>query len=681
MPTVISVKFPYTVRELWFDPGDTEAQEADHVICHVERGLEVGLAVSDAREVTEEELAETIGTSPLREIERVATDEDLERADELARMGDDAMPTFRRLVSESGLDMKPVGVEYLFDGDRAVCYFAAEERVDFRQLVRDLSHELHVRIDMHQIGVREEAALVGGYGHCGQELCCRRFNTSFDPVSIRMAKEQDLPLNSTKISGACGRLMCCLRYEFEAYRDFKSRAPKRNAVITTPLGTGKIVEYDTPKEEVCIRLENGKQIRVALADMTASEAAVKKSEELNCTCRPDTVSREVLDKLESPDVQMALAELDRKNGVTQAPELDEADIFVETQQTRHRSSSNDNDLNKGTEGARKQNNSKQTQRSSSSTSGVSTQVQGQTRRRTRKPSDSSAAAGAATSGAASTQPTGTTSARRRHHQAGESASSSSSAGQTARSSQPQSSVSGSGQTTKRTRHPGDKGGQQNQPQNQSQGQGQNQQLQRSKSQNQQRQGQGQNQGQSNKQRQGQSQNQNQQSQRSKSQNQQRQGQGQSSKQSQSQGQGKQQQNQSQSQGQNKQQGQNQSKQRQNQNQSQSQSQSKQRQNQSQNRNQNQSQGQSQNQQSQRAQNQSNSTSTSVSASSTTRTRRRRHTSSSSSGTSATSSSSASTADTSDSAASSSLGSGAANAAPSSGSASTSSSNESSAVTE
>ena len=246
------------------------------------------------------------------------------------------MPTFRRLVGASGLDMKPVGVEYLFDGEKAVCYFAAEERVDFRQLVRDLSRELHVRIDMRQIGVREEAAIVGGYGHCGQELCCRRFNMSFDPVSIRMAKEQDLPLNSTKISGACGRLMCCLRYEFEAYRDFKGRAPKRNAVIDTPLGKGKIIEYDTPKEQICLRLESGKQIRVALADMTASEVACKKSRELGCACRPDTVTREVLDRLDSPDVQMALAELDRKNGVAPEQTVDAADIFVSTRRKRRR---------------------------------------------------------------------------------------------------------------------------------------------------------------------------------------------------------------------------------------------------------------------------------------------------------------------------------------------------------
>ncbi|MBS6400630.1 MAG: hypothetical protein KH396_01620 [Atopobiaceae bacterium] len=336
MPNVIPVKLEYSVHELWFDPCGTGAQEGDHVIVQTERGHEIGLAVGDAQSMTNDELTLAIGHAQLKNVLRICTDADLDRADELARRGDESMPTFRRLVSASGLEMKPVGVEYLFDEEKAVCYFAAEDRVDFRQLVRDLSRELHVRIDMRQIGVREEAAIVGGYGHCGQELCCRRFAMSFDPVSIRMAKEQDLPLNSTKISGACGRLMCCLRYEFEAYRDFKGRAPKRNAVIDTPLGKGKIVEYNTPKEQIVLRLEGGKTIRVNLADMTASDAAVKKSEELGCPCRPDTVTREVLDHLQSLDVQMALAELDRKNGVIPAEVPDASDIFVETRKRRRR---------------------------------------------------------------------------------------------------------------------------------------------------------------------------------------------------------------------------------------------------------------------------------------------------------------------------------------------------------
>ncbi len=336
MPTVIPVKFRYASRDLWFDPRDTEALEGDHVICETERGTEIGLATEDPRDIDISELRHTVGDATLRPVLRIATQEDLDHADELADRGDEAMPTFRRLVHESGLDMKPVGVEYLFDGSKVVCYFSADDRVDFRQLVRDMSRELHQRIDMRQIGVREEAAIVGGFGHCGQELCCRRFGHQFEPVSIRMAKEQDLPLNSSKISGACGRLMCCLRYEFEAYRDFKQRAPKRNAVIDTPLGKAKIVEYDTPKEELVLRIENGKQVRVALAEMTTSEAAVKKSEELHCPCRPDTVTRDVLERLQSPDVQMALAELDRKNGVVPEETFDESDLFVSAKPRRRR---------------------------------------------------------------------------------------------------------------------------------------------------------------------------------------------------------------------------------------------------------------------------------------------------------------------------------------------------------
>ena len=336
MPTIVPVRFTYAARDLWFNPNETGAVGSDHVICQTERGLEIGIVTDDPHEVTDDELTAVIGNATLRPVVRIATAEDLARAEELAEKGEKAMPAFRRLVAENELDMKPVGVEYLFDGEKVVCYFAAEERIDFRQLVRDLSHELHERIDMRQIGVREEAAVVGGYGHCGQQLCCERFGLAFEPVSIRMAKEQDLPLNSTKISGACGRLMCCLRYEFEAYRDFKGRAPKRNAVIDTPLGKGKIVEYDTPKEQIAIRLENGKVVRVALADMTASEAAVKKSEELGCACRPDTVSREVLERLSSPDVQMALAELDRKMGVVPMETVSDEDIFVESKRRRRR---------------------------------------------------------------------------------------------------------------------------------------------------------------------------------------------------------------------------------------------------------------------------------------------------------------------------------------------------------
>lgn len=453
MPNVLPVKLEYSVHELWFDPAGTGAQEGDHVIVQTERGHEIGLAVGDSQSMTNDELTLVIGHAQLKNVLRICSDADLDHAEELARRGDEALPVFRRYVSASGLEMKPVGVEFLFDEDKAVCYFAAEDRVDFRQLVRDLSRELHVRIDMRQIGVREEAAIVGGYGHCGQELCCRRFSTSFDPVSIRMAKEQDLPLNSTKISGACGRLMCCLRYEFEAYRDFKGRAPKRNAVIDTPLGKGKIVEYNTPKEQIVLRLEGGKTIRVDLADMTASEAACKKSQELGCACRPDTVTREVLEKLQSPDVQMALAELDRKNGVIPAEGPDASDIFVDTKKRRRERPSNQKGEAKSpVEGTRRR-------RGGESRSAAEQPAAAQEgRRRKRRPSGEGGAQTAAPAhmkqAADTAEPKAGGATRRRHHRAeGAGANGGASAAEQERQ-QPR----GGGMRPRR-RRPGDKGGQ------------------------------------------------------------------------------------------------------------------------------------------------------------------------------------------------------------------------------
>lgn len=331
MPVVVPVKFAYASRDLWFDPQGLDIVEADHAICSTERGCEIGLVTADPFEVPEAELS-----APLKPVLRIATDDDLDYADELAQRGDDAMEDFRRLVKQNGLDMKPVGVEYLFGGEKIVFYFAAEDRVDFRQLVKDLSACFHTRIDMRQIGVRDETRLVGGFAHCGQELCCTRFGGQFEPVSIRMAKEQDLPLNSAKISGVCGRLMCCLRYEFEAYKDFKSRAPKKKTLIDTPLGKAKIQEYNTPREQLVLRLESGKIFRVNLSDMTCSEGCKKRAEEQGCNCRPDCVTRDILERIESPDIALALMELDREAGLDVGDGLSRADRLVPEAPARHR---------------------------------------------------------------------------------------------------------------------------------------------------------------------------------------------------------------------------------------------------------------------------------------------------------------------------------------------------------
>ena len=331
MPVVVPVKFAFASRDLWFDPQGLDIVEADHAICSTERGTEIGLVTADPFEVSEDELS-----APLKPVLRIATDDDLDYADELAQRGDDAMEDFRRLVKQNELDMKPVGVEYLFGGEKIVFYFAAEDRVDFRQLVKDLSSCFHTRIDMRQIGVRDETRLVGGFAHCGQELCCTRFGGQFEPVSIRMAKEQDLPLNSAKISGVCGRLMCCLRYEFEAYKDFKSRAPKKKTLIDTPLGKAKIQEYNTPREQLVLRLESGKVFRVNLSDMTCSEGCKKRAEEQGCNCRPDCVTRDILERIESPDIALALMELDREAGIDVGDGLSRADRLVPETPARQR---------------------------------------------------------------------------------------------------------------------------------------------------------------------------------------------------------------------------------------------------------------------------------------------------------------------------------------------------------
>ncbi|MBE6469718.1 MAG: hypothetical protein E7001_07205 [Coriobacteriaceae bacterium] len=321
MPVVVPVKFPYASRDLWFDPEGLDIVQADYAVCATERGTEIGLVTADPFEVPVSELC-----APLKSVIRIADEVDLDRADELAERGDAAMAGFRELVGKNKLDMKPVGVEFLFGGETAVFYFSAEERVDFRQLVRDLSQRFRIRIDMRQIGVRDETRLAGGYATCGQELCCARFGGQFEPVSIRMAKEQDLPLNSSKISGMCGRLMCCLRYEFEAYKDFKSRAPKKKTLIDTPLGKARIQEYNAPREQLVLRLEGGRVFRVDLADMSCSDGCKKHAEAQGCSnCRPDCVTRSVMEKIESPEIKLALLELDRKNGVDVGDGLDHSD--------------------------------------------------------------------------------------------------------------------------------------------------------------------------------------------------------------------------------------------------------------------------------------------------------------------------------------------------------------------
>jgi len=262
LPTVVGVKLRFAPRVLSFDPRGAEPLKGQFVIVETERGTEIGEVFEEAHEVGRGEVS-----SSLKPVLRIADETDLAHQASIVEEERAAMPVFRELVEKHKLDMKPVAAEFLFSDDKLVFYFSAEERVDFRELVRDLASRFRQRIDMRQVGVRDEARMVGGLGHCGQQLCCDRFSGDFQPVSIRMAKEQDLPLNPLKISGLCGRLMCCLRYEYDAYKDYKSRAPKKGAMIETPLGEGKVVDLNTPREMVTVRIPEAGNMTVPLSIM------------------------------------------------------------------------------------------------------------------------------------------------------------------------------------------------------------------------------------------------------------------------------------------------------------------------------------------------------------------------------------------------------------------------------
>lgn len=274
MVRIAPVNLYYNPKTLWFDAGDLDVHAGDGVVVSTTRGTEFGRASADVFEADEAQVKKL--KTPLKPVKRIATDEDEAQAAEMERKSAEALPIFKEMAAEAPGDMHPVSVEYLLDGDKAVFYFEAEERVDFRDLVRKLAARFHVRIDMRQIGVRDEARMVGGLGHCGQELCCKRLGGEFCPVSIRMAKEQDLSLNPQKISGVCGRLMCCLRYEFDAYKDFKSRAPKQNSQVETPAGMAKVVDLDVPREIVSLKLDGEKPVRVPLANFEPPDEGVNR---------------------------------------------------------------------------------------------------------------------------------------------------------------------------------------------------------------------------------------------------------------------------------------------------------------------------------------------------------------------------------------------------------------------
>ena len=276
---VIPVKNKSMSKPLWFDPIEFEIKTHDNVIVETKRGVEFATAVSDVIEITDDQFNE-IG-SELKPVLRIATSEDVSQNNDMDENAALALPIFKQMVNESGLDMVPVSVEFLHDGKKAVFSFEAEERVDFRELIRKLTQEFKVRVDMRQIGARDKSRIIGGIAHCGQELCCTRFGGEFKPMSIRMAKEQDLSLSPQKISGCCGRLMCCLRYEFEAYKEYKSLAPKFGAKIECGDQQFRVCSVDMPTSTISLKGEDGKTLKIPLTEFK------KKNED---DARPNMIS-------------------------------------------------------------------------------------------------------------------------------------------------------------------------------------------------------------------------------------------------------------------------------------------------------------------------------------------------------------------------------------------------------
>lgn len=258
MPNVVGVRFKRAAKMYYFDPGELEINPGDEVIVRTSRGLGFATVVTGIKQVSSDEVV-----SPLRPVVRKATREDRLKVKQNEMKAEEAIKICERKVEKHDLPMDIVDAEYAFDGSQLLFYFTADGRVDFRELVRDLASTFHTRIELRQIGVRDEAKLVGGIGQCGRRCCCTTFISDFYPVTIKMAKQQDLSLNPSKISGLCGRLMCCLQFEEDTYRAAKEVLPEQGQKVLTDEGEGWVVRCNHLKRRVVVRHPDGNVERYA----------------------------------------------------------------------------------------------------------------------------------------------------------------------------------------------------------------------------------------------------------------------------------------------------------------------------------------------------------------------------------------------------------------------------------
>jgi len=266
MPRIVKIKFRDAGKQYDFNAQQWELRAGDLVVVETDRGRALGTVVLPPQDLP---AAETAGE--LKNILRPASDEDRTMAAANAARERDALAFCQQRVAERHMEMKLVRAEYLFDGSKILFYFTADGRVDFRELVKDLAHHFHTRIEMRQIGVRDEAKLTGGIGICGRELCCCTFLTEFAPVSVKMAKEQGLALNPTKISGQCGRLLCCLAYEFETYCALRKGLPKSGRKVAVDGREAEVTEVNVLAQKVTVRLGDGSRVELTADEVASGE--------------------------------------------------------------------------------------------------------------------------------------------------------------------------------------------------------------------------------------------------------------------------------------------------------------------------------------------------------------------------------------------------------------------------
>ena len=262
MTKIVGVRFKPVGKIYYFNPAGLDIENNENVIVETSRGIEMGKVVSPPHEIDDSKI-----TKPLRDVIRIAAQSDIEHVNDNHEKEREAFKICVEKIAKHNLEMKLIDVEYTFDRSKILFYFSAEGRIDFRELVKDLATVFHTRIELRQIGIRDESKILGSIGICGRELCCSKFLDEFQPVSIKMAKEQGLSLNPTKISGNCGRLMCCLKYEQEAYEDLLRITPRQGASVMTPQGRGTVEYVNILKGKVKVKIESDKESSVAEFDV------------------------------------------------------------------------------------------------------------------------------------------------------------------------------------------------------------------------------------------------------------------------------------------------------------------------------------------------------------------------------------------------------------------------------